>query len=87
MASIKGQIYLVEDLLKAGANQNAFDEEGNTVFHYLMSIFDKNRQVSGRICDLLLQNGANPNRQNFEGLTSLHLAPFFKCFEFFYLLE
>ncbi|KAL4455048.1 hypothetical protein ABPG74_006430 [Tetrahymena malaccensis] len=74
LATIKYQYYLVQDLLKRGANPNGADNEGNTPLHYIMTIFHRDKSYSSKICDLLLQFRADPNIKNKDGWAPIHLV-------------
>ncbi|KRX05560.1 Ankyrin repeat-containing domain [Pseudocohnilembus persalinus] len=74
ITTIKQNFYLIQDLLKRGANANQTDNEGNAPLHYLMTIYHRNYKMSEKICQLLLHYGANPNLKNDEGFTPIHLA-------------
>lgn len=68
------QTYLVADLLKKGADPNAKDMNGNASLHYLFMIFNKNPAEARRIGQLLLEYHADPNLENEDGWSPIHLA-------------
>ena len=74
LATIKLQIFLIEDLLKFGANPNCKDPEGNSPLHYLSSIFSKDIDKSKKIMGKLLEKGADPNIKNQDLWSPIHLA-------------
>ena len=74
LATVKLQIFLIEDLLKFGANPNSKDYEGNSPLHYLSSIFSKDIEKSSRIMTKLLEYGAEPNIKNQDFWSPIHLA-------------
>lgn len=58
----------VSALLKAGADSNAVDDDGNTPIFYIPSI----RPPAWKVVDLLKKHGANMNHRNKKGQTILH---------------
>lgn len=74
LATAKLQIFLIEDLLKFGANPNGKDAEGNSSLHYLASIFSKDVEKSTKIMTKLLESGAQPNIKNQDLWSPLHIA-------------
>ncbi|EGR31963.1 leucine rich repeat protein [Ichthyophthirius multifiliis] len=70
----KVQYFLVRDLIRFGAQVNKPNAEGNTPLHFIFSNFIKDPEESAKIAQILLDNGANPNLENNEKWTPLHLA-------------
>lgn len=60
---------IVEYLIKSGADINAKDYE----YEYTPLLYAVNRN-SSKITRILLQNGADPNKQDFFGNTALHFS-------------
>ena len=63
-----GNALCVEEMLKAGANVNATDEDGNTP---LLSAVDAGNET---IVQILLEKGAAVNGENLNGKTALYQA-------------
>ncbi len=57
--------YLVEGLIKNGADANAVDEHGNSSLHFC---------VSSKMVTLLVNSGADPNILNTSGITPYEMA-------------
>lgn len=64
IACKEGSADLVSLLVQRGANVNAQDVEGHTCLHFVQDL---------QIMELLLKNHANPNLENDQKLTALHL--------------
>jgi hypothetical protein len=70
MGAYKWKRYnIAEWFLKNGANVNAADEKGNTTLFYAVKRKDKIEQIK-----MLLQYGADCNKQNNEGVSPKKLA-------------
>lgn len=74
LAIIKLQVFLIEDLLKFGADPNGNDPEGNGPLHYISTIFARDLEKSAKIMMKLLEFGANPNAKNLDLWSPIHLA-------------
>lgn len=74
IAIIKMQTFLIEDLLKFGADPNGKDTDGNTPLHYISSIYSKDVEKSSKIISKLLEYGADPNSKNIDLWSPIHLA-------------
>ena len=57
-----------------GANPNQTSSDGNTALHYIFSIFERDPTEAEKIANLLLENGADPNIQNHDRWSPLHIA-------------
>jgi ankyrin repeat protein len=68
IATYKGDVWRVEELLEKGSDPNAQDYDGQTPLHTVASKGDV------LIVELLLKHGADPNTQTKFGYTPLHLA-------------
>ncbi|MBM9548307.1 ankyrin repeat domain-containing protein [Leptospira sp. 201903074] len=64
---------LVEEFIKRGANIELEDSDGNTV---LLAMINMGNDTTDKpkLFQILLYAGANPNHQNKEGNTALHLS-------------
>ena len=67
-ACMKGDIEMVNDLLKAGANPNQSDKFEDTPLNKVVRIGDL------EMVKLLLKSGADPNKRNKWNNTPLHYA-------------
>ena len=74
IAVIKSDIKIVTKLLETGLNPNIQDLCGNSALHSLMEVFDKHRHKNALIGNLLLEHGADPNQENNEKWTPVHVA-------------
>ena len=76
---------LVEEFIKRGANIELEDSDGNTV---LLAMINMGNDTTDKpkLFQILLQAGANPNHQNKEGGTALHLSVIGHSFEILELL-
>ena len=74
LATAKCQYYLVNDLLKYGADVNKCDIDGNNSLHVLMCLFDSDTINYRKIAELLLEYGLNPNMLNKHKWGAVHLA-------------
>lgn len=74
LASAKRQYYLVNDLLKYGADINSCDVDGNNSLHVLLCLFDSDITNSTKIGELLISYGCDPNAFNHQKWTPAHLA-------------
>ena len=59
---------IVEDLIKAGAKIEAFDNKGWTAIFYAI------KYIQLKKLEILLKNGANTNIQDIKGMTPIKLA-------------
>lgn len=73
LSVVKKENFLSIDLINKGADINAIDHNGNTCFHLLFNSFDNNLQKSKKITKLLLENNANPQIENNEGWSAIHM--------------
>ena len=67
-AALYGEAYLIETLIRQGANLEAQDENGRTPLHLAAGMGKTETAVA------LIQQGANPEAQDKDGQTPLHLA-------------
>ncbi|TGL45217.1 ankyrin repeat domain-containing protein [Leptospira perdikensis] len=76
---------LVDEFIKRGANIELEDSDGNTV---LLAMINTGNDHSDKpkLFQMLLQAGANPNHQNKEGDTALHLSVIGHSYEILDLL-
>ena len=74
LATAKCQYYLVNDLLKYGADANKCDIDGNNSLHVLMCLFDSDPVNYKKIAELLISYGLNPNALNKHKWCAVHLA-------------
>lgn len=74
LAVIKLQVFLIEDLLKFGADPNGNDPEGNSPLHYISTVFSRDVEKSTKIMGKLLEFGADPNGKNLDSWSPIHLA-------------
>ena len=79
IASRRGRIEIVEMLIKAGANMNAKDFDGNTAL-FVDPDMSIDPIVETDIATLLIENGANMNIKNFSGNTALMFAIMFSSY-------
>ena len=68
-ACVKNDLYMIEKLLKMGADPSMSDGDGRTSLHNL-AFWE--RRPDERCLDELLENGAKPNVRNRLGGTPLH---------------
>lgn len=61
LAVVKLEIWLIQTLIKKGADVNKTDYDGKTVLHFVMNLFSKNPQKCFFIAETLALNGARPN--------------------------
>ena len=74
LAVIKSDTRLVKLLLESGISPNTQDICGNTALHGLMEVFDKHKHKSSLIADLLIAYGADPDIENSDKWTAVHVA-------------
>lgn len=75
IAALKGEPWLIKNLLRHGANVNAVvNSTLNTPLHYLFLVFDRFADKSGIAAESLMLAGALPSAGNNELLTPLHVA-------------
>lgn len=74
LAVLKSEPKLVYKLLSSGLSPNTADFRGNTSLHSLVEVFDKQKHQNTLIGDMLIQHGAELNRENNEKWTPVHLA-------------
>lgn len=79
---------LVEEFIKRGANIELEDSYGNTVLLAMINMGNKGSDETDKpkLFQILLQAGANPNHQNKEGDTALHLSVIGHSFEILEIL-
>ena len=68
IATKRGNIEILELLIKKGANVNQVDKNGNAPIHMAV------KQKNPKILELLLDNGANINHLNRRGNAPIHLV-------------
>ena len=69
----KGDLFLVQEAIKAGANVNAYQDGGQTPLHFL-SYFADEKNPTRNIVRELLAHGANVNARDDDGDTPLHFV-------------
>jgi ankyrin repeat protein len=74
LAVVKLEIWLIQALIKKGADVNKADYDGKTVLHFVMNLFSKNPQKCFYIAETLVLNGAKPNLTDQDNWTPLHTA-------------
>lgn len=76
LAVAEGALFDVCDLLRDTVNVHAFDLNGNTALHHCIMTPQGSRgaKFSLKIASLLIQNGANPNDRNINGLSCYDLC-------------
>jgi ankyrin repeat protein len=50
------------------------DDKGNSILHYVFSVFRKSVPISAEICNILIRKGIPFNVSNKIGMTPLHIA-------------
>eukprot|EP01125_Pyxidicula_operculata_P012819 TRINITY_DN4221_c0_g1_i1.p1 TRINITY_DN4221_c0_g1~~TRINITY_DN4221_c0_g1_i1.p1 ORF type:complete len:277 (-),score=60.93 TRINITY_DN4221_c0_g1_i1:883-1692(-) len=71
----RGHFGVVKSLVGCGANVNCSDKDGQTPLHLALSLFNENKSSEVvEIINFLLQHGADVNRENCDGVTSLMMA-------------
>lgn len=74
LAVLKSDPKLVGKLLASGLSPNSADFRGNTCLLSLIEVFDKNKHQNTLIGDMLVQYGADLNKENNEKWSAVHLA-------------
>ena len=74
LAVIKSEPWLVTTLIKAGADVNMQDSEGNSCLHHLMTIYKKHKHRNALIADMIVDAGAKLNLFNNEKWAAVHIA-------------
>lgn len=80
LAAYAGDVAECEKLLKAGADINAKDPDGETALHYAI------RGNQPELCKLLLEKGADTDARGLWGGTAMHYAAMCGCPEIIKLL-
>ncbi|KAH7320855.1 hypothetical protein B0I35DRAFT_477397 [Stachybotrys elegans] len=67
---------IVQNLVEAGVDVNAYDNDGNTpLMAFAAQLPEEDDYRTGpKILQFLIRNGANPNARNRAGETALHIA-------------
>ncbi len=74
-AAARGRLEMVQLLLEAGAPVDATDRDGNTaLWKAVYKYDDESSERDGRVIDLLLDAGADPDKQNRHGVSPRSLA-------------
>lgn len=73
LAVLKSEPWLVSTILKS-SKVLSYDNDGNSCFHHLMSVYKKHKHRNKIIADLITETGINKNHLNNEGWSALHIA-------------
>ena len=70
----KLNIFFTKTILKFGEKVDILDLDDNTSLHLVMSKMNDEFKKASRICNILLENGANPNLKNNNNLCPIHIV-------------
>jgi len=74
-AALKGNIKIVNFLIKKGANLNIQDNSGQTALHAVsLKCTNKNKKIKNKILQSLIKNGGNVNIKTNKNMTPLMYA-------------
>ena len=68
MAAVTGHAPVIKELIKAGADVNATDDDGTAPLHYASSFRDEDCVA------LLLAHGADVHKADYAGMTPMRIA-------------
>jgi len=74
LAVVRGNLLLIDMLIKRKAEPNVVDSDGNTPLHFVMNVFIKSESKYRAIAESLVFSGSKPNIRNKELWGPLHIA-------------
>ena len=69
----KMNVFFTKSILKFGEKVDILDFDGNTSLHLIMGKMNDKFNKATKICNILLENGANPNLKNNDNWCPIHI--------------
>jgi ankyrin repeat protein len=74
LAVLKSEPWLVSTILKSESRLTAYDSDGNSCLHHLMSVYKKHKHRNALIADMITDCDVDKNHLNNENWSALHIA-------------